>query len=93
LLTLFILIQVKSIIFKLIELTVAEKDFYPSVQIKIWGNLGKMGALIDPILESFIETCSQGGLGSFKVIVSQIHYLFKLCCPSNFFNSTKKLHI
>ncbi|XP_076800619.1 neurofibromin-like isoform X2 [Clavelina lepadiformis] len=61
--------KVKAIIGQLIELTIAEKNFYPSVQTKIWGNLGKMSGLIDMILESFIETSSQGGLGSVKAEV------------------------
>nr|CAB3264303.1 neurofibromin [Phallusia mammillata] len=61
--------KVKSVIQKLIELTIAEKEFYPSVQIKVWGNLGKMSGLTDLILESFVETSSQGGLGSLKAEV------------------------
>jgi len=53
--------KVKTVIKKLIELTVDEGDFYPSVQTKIWGNFGKMPKLIDLILQTFIKSSIQNG--------------------------------
>nr|XP_002121778.4 neurofibromin [Ciona intestinalis] len=61
--------KVKSVVEKLIDLTITEKDFYLSVQTKIWGNFGQMTSLVDLVLECFIETSSQGGLGSVKAEV------------------------
>nr|XP_039272479.1 neurofibromin-like [Styela clava] len=56
--------KILSIIHRLIELTVDEKDFYPSVQTKIWGSIGQMPDLIDMVLDAFIETSAREGLGS-----------------------------
>jgi len=38
---------VKAIIYQLIELTISEKNFYPSVQTKIWGNIGPGVILVE----------------------------------------------
>lgn len=59
--------QILTIIQRLIKLTVEEKDFYPSVQTKIWGSIGQMPDLIDMVLDAFIETSASGGLGSKEV--------------------------
>lgn len=50
------------VIGKLIELTVNEGDFYPSVQTKIWGNFGKMPQLVDLILETFVTASTRSGV-------------------------------
>lgn len=61
--------KILAIIQRLIKLTVEEKDFYPSVQTKIWGSIGQMPDLIDMVLDAFIETSASGGLGSKEVSV------------------------
>uniref|UniRef100_H2ZAB4 Neurofibromin n=1 Tax=Ciona savignyi TaxID=51511 RepID=H2ZAB4_CIOSA len=61
--------KVKAVIEQLVDLTVCEKEFYLSVQTKIWGNLGKMTSLVDMVLEAFIDTSSKGGMGSIKAEV------------------------
>lgn len=37
---------------------------YPSIQAKIWGNIGQVSDLIDMVLDSFIKRSVTGGLGS-----------------------------
>lgn len=62
--------QVNSILEDLIELTIAEKGaMYPSIQAKIWGNMGKVTELLDTVLDSFIKASTTGGLGSVKAEV------------------------
>lgn len=37
---------------------------YPSIQAKIWGNIGKVSELLDIVLDGFIKRSISGGLGS-----------------------------
>ena len=52
---------------KLITLTIEEVEMYPSIQAKIWGNIGQVSELIDMVLDSFIKRSVTGGLGSAQV--------------------------
>ncbi|XP_078599565.1 neurofibromin-like isoform X3 [Branchiostoma floridae x Branchiostoma japonicum] len=61
--------KVSVILDKLITMTINEKQMYPSIQAKIWGNLGQVGDLLDVVLDSFIKTSATGGLGSLKAEV------------------------
>ena len=56
--------KVAHILDKLITLTIEEVEMYPSIQAKIWGNIGQMSELIDMVLDSFIKRSVTGGLGS-----------------------------
>ena len=40
---------------KLINMTIDEKQMYPSIQAKVWGNIGQVEDLIDCVLDSFIK--------------------------------------
>ena len=62
--------QVAHILDKLITLTIEEVEMYPSIQAKIWGNIGQVSELIDMVLDSFIKRSVTGGLGSAQVIFS-----------------------
>ncbi|XP_030848330.1 neurofibromin isoform X1 [Strongylocentrotus purpuratus] len=46
---------------KLIHMTITEKQMYPSIQAKVWGNIGQVEDLIDCVLDSFIKTSVSGG--------------------------------
>lgn len=59
--------QVAQILEKLINLTIEQKEMYPSIQAKIWGNIGKITELIDMVLDNFIQKSVQSGLGSPQV--------------------------
>ncbi|XP_062516439.1 neurofibromin-like isoform X2 [Corticium candelabrum] len=63
--------KVKRILEKLILLTVAEKEsqMYPSIQAHVWGTIGQVPELLDPLLVTFLKTSAGGGLGSDKVEV------------------------
>jgi neurofibromin 1 len=39
-------------------------QMYPSIQAKIWGNIGQVPELLDMVLDSFIKRSVTGGLGS-----------------------------
>eukprot|EP00794_Sanderia_malayensis_P014143 gene14143-15620_t len=41
----------------------------PSIQAKVWGNIGKLPELLDVVLDSFMKTSTTGGLGSVKAEV------------------------
>ena len=56
--------KVAMILDKLITLTIEEEEMYPSIQAKIWGNIGQVSELIDMVLDSFIKRSVTGGLGS-----------------------------
>ncbi|XP_065570505.1 neurofibromin-like isoform X3 [Artemia franciscana] len=56
--------RVAWILDKLISLTIEEVEMYPSIQAKIWGNIGQVPELIDMVLDSFIKRSVTGGLGS-----------------------------
>ncbi|XP_037791196.1 neurofibromin-like isoform X5 [Penaeus monodon] len=56
--------KVAMILDKLITLTIEEVEMYPSIQAKIWGNIGQVSELIDMVLDSFIKRSVTGGLGS-----------------------------
>ncbi|XP_070572256.1 neurofibromin-like [Ptychodera flava] len=61
--------KVAAILDKLIMMTIEEKEMYPSIQAKIWGNIGQVADLVDAVLDSFIKTSATGGLGSLKAEV------------------------
>uniref|UniRef100_T1J6E5 Neurofibromin n=1 Tax=Strigamia maritima TaxID=126957 RepID=T1J6E5_STRMM len=56
--------KVAMILDKLITMTIEEVEMYPSIQAKIWGNIGQVSDLIDMVLDSFIKRSVTGGLGS-----------------------------
>lgn len=56
--------KVAHILDKLITLSIEEVEMYPSIQAKIWGNIGQVSELIDMVLDSFIKRSVTGGLGS-----------------------------
>ncbi|KAK3767382.1 hypothetical protein RRG08_049749 [Elysia crispata] len=56
--------KVALILDKLITMTIEEVEMYPSIQAKIWGNIGQIGDLLDMVLDSFIKRSVTGGLGS-----------------------------
>jgi len=58
--------RVAMILDKLITMTIEETEMYPSIQAKIWGNIGQVADLIDKVLDSFIEISITSGLGSTK---------------------------
>ncbi|CAL8098834.1 unnamed protein product [Calicophoron daubneyi] len=58
--------RVHSIIDKLITLTIEEEQMYPSIQTKIWGNLGQVPQLLSLVLDSFIQRSVSCGLGSIQ---------------------------
>uniref|UniRef100_A0A182J2N7 Ras-GAP domain-containing protein n=1 Tax=Anopheles atroparvus TaxID=41427 RepID=A0A182J2N7_ANOAO len=59
--------QVALILEKLINLTVEQKEMYPSIQAKIWGSIGQIPELIDMVLDNFIHKSVSSGLGSPQV--------------------------
>ncbi|THD27494.1 Neurofibromin [Fasciola hepatica] len=58
--------KVHAIIDKLITLTIEEEQMYPSIQTKIWGNLGQVPQLLGLVLDSFIQRSVSCGLGSLQ---------------------------
>ncbi|CAL1527010.1 unnamed protein product, partial [Lymnaea stagnalis] len=58
--------KVALILDKLITMTIEEVEMYPSIQAKIWGNIGQIGDLLDMVLDSFIKRSVTGGLGSIQ---------------------------
>ncbi len=56
--------KVAIILDKLISMTIEEDDMYPSIQAKIWSNIGSVSELIDMVLDAFIKRSVSGGLGS-----------------------------
>ncbi|CAF1287270.1 unnamed protein product [Adineta steineri] len=56
--------KVSMILDKLITLTIEEDDMYPSIQAKIWSNIGQVSDLLDIVLDCFIKRSVLGGLGS-----------------------------
>lgn len=56
--------RVATILDKLITLTIEEVEMYPSIQAKIWGNIGQISDLLDLTLDSFIKRSVTSGLGS-----------------------------
>lgn len=51
--------KVALILDKLITMTIDEEEMYPSIQAKIWGNIGKVSDLLDMVLDSFIKVILQ----------------------------------
>ena len=49
--------KVALILDKLITMTIDEEEMYPSIQAKIWGNIGQVSDLLDMVLDSFIKVC------------------------------------
>ena len=47
--------KVNLILDKLITMTIDEVQMYPSIQAKIWGNIGMVSDLLDMVLDSFIK--------------------------------------
>ncbi|KFD70579.1 hypothetical protein M514_02099 [Trichuris suis] len=60
---------VSRVLDKLITLTIEEFEMYPSIQAKIWGNVGQVSELLDLILDRFIRQSIAGGLGSVQAEV------------------------
>ncbi|XP_041348224.1 neurofibromin-like isoform X2 [Gigantopelta aegis] len=58
--------KVALILDKLITMTIEEEEMYPSIQAKIWGNIGQIADLLDMVLDSFIKRSVTGGLGSIQ---------------------------
>ncbi|CAG2240905.1 Neurofibromin [Mytilus edulis] len=58
--------KVALILDKLITMTIEEVEMYPSIQAKIWGNIGQVADLLDMVLDSFIKRSVTGGLGSIQ---------------------------
>ncbi|XP_060536829.1 neurofibromin isoform X2 [Cylas formicarius] len=56
--------KVSGILEKLILLTIKEVEMYPSIQAKIWGSIGQVPELIDIVLDNFISTSVNEGIGS-----------------------------
>ena len=59
--------QVAHILEKLINLTIEERQMYPSIQAKIWREIGQIPELIDMVLDNFIQKSAASGLGSPQV--------------------------
>lgn len=47
-------------------LSLSHLQMYPSIQAKIWGNIGQVADLLDMVLDSFIKRSVTGGLGSIQ---------------------------
>ncbi|EDW45067.1 GM10291 [Drosophila sechellia] len=60
-------LKVSQILDKLINLTIDQKEMYPSVQAKIWGSIGQIPELIDMVLDNFLHKSITYGLGSPQV--------------------------
>ncbi|CAG0923770.1 unnamed protein product [Notodromas monacha] len=58
--------RVAVILDKLITLTIEEEEMYPSIQAKIWGNIGAVSDLIDMVLDSFLKRSVTGGPSSMQ---------------------------
>lgn len=56
-----------QILDQLINLTIDQKEMYPSIQAKIWGSIGEITELIDLVLDEFISKSVAAGLGSPQV--------------------------
>lgn len=56
-----------QILERLINLTIEQKEMYPSIQAKIWGSIGQIPELIDMVLDNFIQKSVTSGLGSQQV--------------------------
>lgn len=59
--------KVSQILEQLINLTIDQKEMYPSIQAKIWGSIGEITELIDLVLDDFISKSVKAGLGSPQV--------------------------
>lgn len=60
-------LKVSQILERLINLTIEQKEMYPSIQAKIWGSIGQIPELIDMVLDNFIQKSVTSGLGSAQV--------------------------
>ncbi|XP_031626332.1 neurofibromin isoform X2 [Contarinia nasturtii] len=60
-------LKVSQILERLINLTIEQKEMYPSIQAKIWGAIGQIPELIDMVLDNFIQKSVISGLGSPQV--------------------------
>lgn len=47
--------KVSQILEKLINLTIEQKEMYPSIQAKIWGSIGQIPELIDMVSERSVN--------------------------------------
>eukprot|EP00118_Oscarella_pearsei_P012253 m.88991 g.88991 ORF g.88991 m.88991 type:complete len:2691 (+) comp36590_c0_seq4:57-8129(+) len=61
--------KVMQILEKLIDMTVKEKEIYPSIQADVWGTIGHVPDLLDTVLGSFLRASTGGIVGSEKVEV------------------------
>lgn len=60
-------LKLSQILDKLINLTIDEKEMYPSIQAKIWGSIGQIPELIDMVLDNFLHKSITYSLGSPQV--------------------------
>ncbi|VDP30863.1 unnamed protein product, partial [Soboliphyme baturini] len=56
--------KVVQVIENLITMTVEEREMYPSIQTKIWGNMGRVQQLLNLMLDCLLKRSIAGGLGS-----------------------------
>ncbi|XP_065830941.1 neurofibromin-like [Oscarella lobularis] len=61
--------KVMRVLQSLIDLTVKEKEIYPSIQADVWGTIGHVPDLLDTVLESFLRESTGSIVGSEKVEV------------------------
>ena len=62
---------------KLITMTIDEVEMYPSIQAKIWGNIGVVSDLLDMVLDSFIKVREKQG--KMCVTRKEAHDLVVVC--------------
>ena len=82
--------RVGTILDKLITLTIEEVEMYPSIQAKIWGNIGQISDLLDLTLDCFIKRSVTGGLGSPQADImadtaGMSNFIFFVLYLNNFF--------
>ena len=53
---------------------------YPSIQAKIWGNMGKVTELVDTVLDSFIKVCGFFNFAVTPKIIDKYSDAFKCDC-------------
>ncbi len=56
--------KTQEILRQLIDVTVEEAEMYPSLQSKVWHNIGMVPEMIDLVLDAFIKFALQNQLGS-----------------------------
>ncbi|KAJ3221156.1 Ras GTPase activating protein ira2, partial [Clydaea vesicula] len=56
--------KLKEVIRLLIEITIKETEMYPLIQSNIWQSLGEIEEIVPLVLELFIQSAVEGGVGS-----------------------------